>query len=238
MEVSFINKRCAEHYCTDTIPRYNSHFAGYGLGWFLTDVKGNLLVSHRGTDPGMVSKISLIPDLNMGVVILTNTFPGGRPLCSAIGGTIYLGLVGGTIIDSYLGLDDFGWTDRIYDKFQKSRNKADSVTIQFWKKVKAVNDKHINVEDYTGIYGNKWFGKVEVHMNENQLWFKSYRSPKLNGPMKYYKANAFAIKWEYQDWNMDAFAIFNLDEEGKAQSIRMKGISPKSDFPDLDLQRI
>lgn len=42
--------------------------------------------------------------------------------------------------------------------------------------------------------------------------------------------------------NADAFAIFTLDEEGKAQSIRMKGISPNIDFSfdfqDLDLQRI
>jgi hypothetical protein len=60
--------------------------------------------------------------------------------------------------------------------------------------------------------------------------------------MFFYKANAFAIKWEYQDMNADAFAIFSLDEEGKAQSIRMKGISPSIDFSfdfqDLDLQRI
>ena len=79
-------------------------------------------------------------------------------------------------------------------------------------------------------------------MNNNQLWFKSYRSPKLNGPMQYYNANAFAIKWEYQDINGDAFAIFSLDEEGKAQSIKMKGISPNIDFSfdfqDLDLIRI
>ena len=59
--------------------------------------------------------------------------------------------------------------------------------------------------------------------------------------MYYYKANAFAIKWEYQDMNADAFAIFSLDEEGKAQRIRMKGISPNIDFSfdfqDLDLRR-
>jgi len=33
---------------TNRNPRYNSHFSGYGLGWFLTDVKGNLKVSHSG----------------------------------------------------------------------------------------------------------------------------------------------------------------------------------------------
>jgi hypothetical protein len=60
--------------------------------------------------------------------------------------------------------------------------------------------------------------------------------------MSFYKANSFAIKWEYQDMNADAFAVFSLDEEGKAQSIKMKGISPdidfSFDFQDLDLRRV
>jgi hypothetical protein len=83
---------------------------------------------------------------------------------------------------------------------------------------------------------------VEVFLKGDQLWFKALRSPKLNGPLSFYKANTFAIKWEYQDMNCDAFAMLGLDENGKAQSIKMKGISPNIDFSfdfqDLDLQRI
>jgi hypothetical protein len=60
--------------------------------------------------------------------------------------------------------------------------------------------------------------------------------------MAFYNANTFAIKWEYQAMNADAFAMFSLDETGKAQSIKMKGISPNIDFRfdlhALDLTRI
>ena len=59
--------------------------------------------------------------------------------------------------------------------------------------------------------------------------------------MAFYNANTFAIKWEYQAMNADALAMFSLDEKGKAQSIKMKGISPNIDFSfdfqDLDLIR-
>jgi hypothetical protein len=59
--------------------------------------------------------------------------------------------------------------------------------------------------------------------------------------MFYYQANTFAIKWEYQDMNADAFTMFNLDENGKAIGIKMKGISPNIDFSfdfhDLDFKR-
>ena len=125
---------------------------------------------------------------------------------------------------------------------EANANSADSVTAKVWQTVTAAKNTKYNPQNYVGIYKDNWFGKVEVFMKGNQLWFKSYRSPKLNGPMAFYKANTFAIKWEYQDMPCDAFAMFSLDEEGKAQSIKMKGISPdidfSFDFQDLDLQRI
>ncbi len=214
-------------------PRYNSHFSGYGLGWGLSDVKGNLKVSHTGGLPGMLSMVTMYPDLNLGIVVLTNTENGGAGLFSSISNTI---------ADSYLGLDDFGWTDKIVSRMNSQRNNGDEITNKVWAKVDASKNIPIKNEDYIGIYEDNWFGKVEVFMKDKQLWFKSYRSPKLNGPLAFYNANTFAIKFEYQAMNCDALAMFSLDENGKAQSIKMKGISPNIDFSfdfhDLDLKRV
>jgi CubicO group peptidase (beta-lactamase class C family) len=214
-------------------PRYNSHFAGYGLGWFLNDMKGNLSVWHTGGLPGMLSIVSLIPDLKLGIVILTNTEDGGGSLFSA---------VSSSIIDSYLGLDKFDYVADYAKRLESQSSNADSVVTSVWKQVDMSKNNDINQQDYIGIYEDNWFGKIAVFLKGDQLWFKSYRSPKLNGQMSFYKANTFAIKWEYQDMPCEAFAIFSLDEEGKAQSIKMKGISPtidfSFDFQDLDLQRV
>jgi len=214
-------------------PRYNQHFNGYGLGWGLGDVNGHLRATHTGGLPGMLSIVTMIPDLKLGIVVLTNTENGGAAVFSA---------VNNTIMDSYLGLDKFDWVEIIKNRLESQKNTGDSVTAKVWQIVAASKNTLLKKEDYVGIYEDKWFGKVEVFIKENQLWFKSFRSPKLNGPMQLYKASTFAIKWEYQDMNCDAFAIFSLDEEGQAQSIRMKGISPgidfSFDFQDLDLQRV
>ena len=217
----------------NTDPRYNSHFSGYGLGWRLTDVRGNLSVAHTGGLPGMLSLVTMIPDQKLGIVILTNTATGGGGVFRA---------VSQTIIDRYLGLSNFDWIEKYSKDAQSRQNNGDSVTTKVWETVAAAKNTPFKNEDYIGIYEDKWFGKVEIFLKDKQLWFKSLRSPKLNGAMQFYKANAFAIKWDYQDMNADAFAIFTLDEEGKANSIKMKGISPNIDFSfdfqDLDLQRI
>ncbi len=218
---------------TDQNPRYNSHFRGYGLGWELADVKGNLEVSHTGGLPGMLSIVKMYPDQNLGIVILTNTQNGGAGLFMA---------VSNTISDSYLGLDDFGWTDKMVTWMSQDEASGDDVTKKVWQKVASSKNVKIKNEDFIGVYADKWFGEIEVFEKNKQLWFKSYRSPKLNGPMAFYNANTFAIKWDYQAMNCDAFAMFSLDETGKAQSIKMKGISPNIDFSfdfqDLDLKRV
>ena len=214
-------------------PRYNSHFAGYGLGWGLSDVLGNMQVQHTGGLPGMLSKTVMIPDLELGVVVLTNTSDDGAAVFRA---------VSQMILDGYLNLDEFDWIDQ-YGKYLDERRKAgDSVTQKVWQDTKNADISKINLSNYLGVYEDPWFGAIKVFLKDGQPWIQCLRSPKLIGPMYYYKANTFAIRWEYRQMNADAFAMFQLDEEGKAQSIKMKGISPNIDFSfdfhDLDLKRI
>ncbi len=213
--------------------RYKSHFRGYGLGWGLSDMRGNLVVSHTGGLPGMLSKTILIPDLNLGIVLLSNTSNGGGGLFES---------VTRTIVDSYLGLEDFGWIEKFVAATQRRASHGDAVSARVWQTVEKAKNTAIVHENFVGIYADKWFGKIEVFMKGKRMWIKCLRSPKLNGPMQFYKANTFAVKWEYQDMVADAFVNFMLDEEGKAQGFKMKGISPNIDFSfdfhDLDLKRI
>jgi CubicO group peptidase (beta-lactamase class C family) len=213
--------------------RYNTHFNGYGLGWLLNDMKGNLVATHTGGLPGMLSQVTLVTDLNLGIVVLTNTESGGGNLTFA---------VTRAIMDAYLGLDDAGWIDIAFERTKKNASYVDEVTKKVWKKVDSVKNTRIEVKNFIGVYEDKWFGKMEVFLKDKHLYIKSLRSPKLNGPIYFYDANTFAVKWEYQDINCDAFAMFSLDESGKAISIKMKGISPgidfSFDFHDLDLKRV
>jgi CubicO group peptidase (beta-lactamase class C family) len=218
---------------TNQNTRYNSHFNGYGLGWVLTDVVGKFKVTHTGGLPGMLSIVTMFPDLNLGIVILTNTENDGEALFSSITNTI---------ADSYLGLDDYAWIDKMVARRNDDKNEEDSITKKTWGEVEMLKKLKVKNENFIGIYADKWFGKVEVFEKNKQLWIKCYRSPKLNGPMAFYNENTFAIKWEYQAMNCDAFAVFSFDKTSKAQSIKMKGISPNIDFSfdfqDLDLKRI
>lgn len=211
---------------------YKTHFEAYGLGWFLSDKKGYVVVDHGGALPGMLSKTILIPELNVGIIVLTNTDPGGYGYYT----------IAQEIMEAYLETDANDWILMGKKRVEQQLENSDKVTTAVWEIVAKADGTTLNSEDYLGVYKDDWFGEIEVYLKEDQLWFKSYRSPKLNGPMRFYQANTFAIKWEYQDMNADALAMFTFDDQGKAQSIKMKGISPNIDFSfdfqDLDLKRV
>lgn len=47
----------------------------YGLGWFISEYKGYKVVEHPGNTIGFSSNIVLIPELNIGFVVLSNVMP-------------------------------------------------------------------------------------------------------------------------------------------------------------------
>jgi CubicO group peptidase (beta-lactamase class C family) len=214
-------------------PVYHSRFSGYGLGWRLTDLSGYFTVSHTGDLSGMLSKTIMVPDLQLGVVVLTNSYYGGSGLFQA---------VSQTIVDSYLGLEEFGWAGYYLERYLDNQGSADSVVSAVWETVESGVHDQIQIESYLGTYEDPWFGRITIKMKDGVPWFSSHRSPRLTGPMYHYKANTFAIRWEFRAMDADAFAMFTLDAEGKAIQIRMKGISPdidfSYDFQDLHFKRI
>lgn len=49
-----------------------SHFLTYGMGWFIHDYKGILICQDPGLTDGMNGLMAVIPELNLGIVILNN----------------------------------------------------------------------------------------------------------------------------------------------------------------------
>lgn len=211
---------------------YKTHFRAYGLGWGVSDRNGYVNLEHTGGLPGMLSSTLLIPELNVGIVVLTNSDPGGYSYWT----------IRAELLDAFIGVDRTDWISEAAKWIQENEAIGDSVLTAVWNIASNSATDQLDFNDFIGTYQDNWFGNVEISLRDGRLWFQALKSPLLNGEMFFYKASTFAIKMEYTDMNCDAFAIFNLDENGKAISMKMKGISPNIDFSfdyqDLDLVRI
>ena len=214
---------------------YNTHFKAYGLGWFLSDVNGYLEVTHTGGLLGIVSQVTMIPELDLGIIVLTNQQSGAA-----------FRSITNSIKDAYFGIKG---EDRI-SQYNESRlryeKQADSVVAEVWKNVAEVQKKSkMSAEalsNYSGTFEDPWFGKVHIKMQDGKLRFEAENSPDLHGEMSFYKGNSFVVRWDDRSLNGDAFAVFDLDREGKPTGFSMEPVSPMTDFSfdfqDLDFSRI
>lgn len=211
---------------------YKQHYSSYGLGFQLFDQGGYSIVQHSGGLPGMLSMVTMIPEMDAAIIVLTNCAPGGYSFLS----------ITNEIKDVLIDVDGRDWIEAASNYVSANSFKSNAVVDSVWAQVEANKIYEINYGEYTGTYKDKWFGDVVIEVKDGKLWFTCVRSPKLNGQMQFYEDKTFAIKWEYQDMDCDAFATFSFEDSPVAQGIKMKGISPDIDFSfdfhDLDLRRV
>ncbi len=215
---------------------YNTHFNAYGIGWGINDVKGYKQVSHTGGLLGMVTQVTLIPELKLGIVVLTNQEQGAA-----------FSSITNTIKDSYFGMPAVDRVKEFAERQARRNGEADKMVAEIWKAIdeqtKANGKIKLNTTPYVGTYKDSWFGEVSISIVKNgQMQFASKRSPALIGDLSFYKGSTFVVKWHDRTFNADAFVNFQLDTDGKASAISMKAISPLTDFSfdfhDLDLKRV
>ena len=201
---------------------YDSNFGGYGLGWFLTDVKGHKQVYHTGGLIGTVTQFTLIPDMKLGIVVLTNQQSGAA-----------FSTITNTIKDSYLGMPEKDWLKTYGDRMAKvNADYAKDKKEIFAKSESFKRDKNCQIKNnqITGTYNDLWFGDVTISQYGKNLRFASKNSPRLKGELLPYSPNVMIVKWDDKSYDADAFVNFDLDENGKATGMKLKPISDVTDF--------
>lgn len=211
---------------------YNTNFKSYGLGWGLADEMGYKVASHTGGLLGIVTQVTLIPDLQLGIIVLTNQQAGAAFVS-----------ITNTIKDAYFGIKGKDRVKEYADRVMANEKRAKEITDKLWKTINEsmVSNQKIDNKIYAGSYVDPWLGEVSIFEENGKLRFQSKRSKRLAGEMLFYKGNTFIVKWDDRSLDADAFAIFGLDENGLGNTIKMEAISPLTDFSfdfqDLDFKR-
>ena len=196
-----------------------TNFAAYGLGWGLTEYRGRKYVGHSGGVSGYVSQVALIPEMKLGVVVLTNQ--------DAVG---ILPSVTRRVLDRYLGAADYDWAKAYVDLAEKE--KSDAAEIE--KKQAAARPAHskpsLPLEKYAGAYADAWYGAIDIAFEGGKLVMRFSHSPALTGDLEHWQYDTFKVRWRDRSLDADAFVTFSLNSEGGIKEVTMKPVSPLTDF--------
>ena len=195
------------------------NFAAYGLGWVLRDYRGKKLVGHTGGLSGYVSQTTLIPELKLGIVVLTNQEVGAA-----------FSAIANTVIDRYLGVPDADWVAAYSARSKKQKAEGEEAV------KKAVGQRNPNTKpalplaSYAGRYRDAWYGDMRIEEHGGKLGIYLTHTPDLAGDLEHWQYDTFVARWKNRTLDADAYVTFALKPDGSIDELRMKAVSPLTDF--------
>jgi len=194
------------------------NFADYALGWGLRDYHGRKLAGHTGGVAGFVSRVMLVPDENLGIVVLTNSEESG-----AFDSILY------HVLDHYFALPPTDWIAAY--KYVKDTDEKDAA--EMMKKAEGARDAtskpSLPLEKYAGVYNDAWYGPITIRFENGGLVMSFDHTPSMIGDLQLWQHDTFKAHWRVRTIE-DAFVTFSLNPDGTIDSAKMAAVSPLADF--------
>lgn len=200
------------------------HFNGYGLGWELMEYGGRKVVSHGGGYDGMISKTVLVPEENLGFVILTNNINSLPSMLTY------------ALLDHYLQPNH---REDWYTTFLTMR-KEDMANDLKAKEAdlaarKADTTPSLPLSAYAGIYHSSMYGDIEVRLEGEALRIDFKPTALFKGDLTHWHFDTFELRWSTKMMLPPGKVNFVLNASGEVEEMRIDVINPDFDFGELKL---
>lgn len=188
----------------------DTHLMSYGLGWFLMDYRGKLIVQHGGNIDGMSALVAMIPEEKLGLVILTNM--GGTSLPTALMFRIF---------DGYLRAPDRDWSGDLLTIVKgMEKEQEETVKKEEAKRVQGTKPS-LELAKYAGSYENKMYGKITVALEEDKLVLR--------------RPAAFVMDLEH--WNFDTFRSISREIAGTKNFVTFR-LNTTGEVSELEIKEL
>jgi CubicO group peptidase (beta-lactamase class C family) len=187
-----------------------THQLTYGMGWVLQDYRGKHLLAHAGIIDGFRTHITLLPDEQIGIVILSNLHATRLNLA-----------VSNSLVDLLLGLPRRDWT-RFYQDIERQKEALARQRLQQREARRHKGTKPSReLAAYMGTYADPAYGAGRVRLQDGTLvWeWSSFRSR-----LEHFHFDTFTARNDLLD---DPEVQFTLGPDGEVASLRAIGVEFK-----------
>lgn len=184
-----------------------THLRAYGLGWNMEDYRGRLAFAHGGNLDGMSSIVGLMPEENLGVVILVNMNQVALP--TAIMRRLW---------DMQLGGAPGDWSSVFLKLRRDAIARSDSVERKRAADRIGGTRPSLALQSYAGTYSDSLYGRVAIRVEGSRLVADA--GPAWLGDVAHWHYDTFRITW--RDPMMGkTFATFVVGPSAKIEAMRL-----------------
>jgi CubicO group peptidase (beta-lactamase class C family) len=200
-----------------SLAAYRPNFLLYGLGWDLRDYRGRKLVTHTGGLDGMTSRTLLVPEIKLGIVVLTN---GESPLSTALAWRL---------LDHHLREPPADWTARVAEFVRVREAEARTAVAEAAARRQKHSRPSLPPAAYAGRYTDEMYGDLTIAQEGERLVLRFSHSPALTGDLEHWHFDTFVARWRQRNIP-DAYVTFALGPDGSIETMKMAAVSPLADF--------
>jgi len=212
---------------SETRKNWGIHFRNYALGWSTYDYNGLKIIEHNGGMPGYISKVALVPEENLGIIILNNGFE-----VYANNALFY------SIVDIVTEKNTNEWVN--YYLTQKDESKIEEK--KFSSERLSTKDTTIKptlaLDHYRGMYEDKMYGKAKVSIENNKLKLTLIPAKEVfNSTMQHWNKNTFQVIFK-DPFLPYGLVTFDLDENNDVKGFKIDLPSHDFHFKNLDFKKM
>jgi CubicO group peptidase (beta-lactamase class C family) len=204
------------------------HFRAYALGWNTFDYGGRKIVEHDGGMPGYISKVCLVPEENLGFVILNNgqDFQVNDALRYKLLDHFLQKTPARDWDATFLGFRNNG---ALYESGAKAQRAASQMK---------GTQPSLDLKAYTGMFEDPSYGtaKVELSGKELNLTFMPTKTM-FTGTLSHWHFDTFKVQFK-DDFLTYGLVTFEVGPEGKVQGFRIDLPSDDFQFFELDFKPV
>ncbi|MHA4846238.1 serine hydrolase [Flavitalea antarctica] len=213
----------------DYLKPLQSDYFGYALGFRTYNYKQYKVVGHGGALKGFVSQIAMVPDLNLGITVLTN-----QSNTAAYWSIIY------QILDYYMQFKPYDWIGAHKRQQDSALVSTREARRKFVLKRDSLSKPSLPVEQYAGVYEDKLLGEIVIAKEGPGMVMRFSHSFQFVADLEHFQYNTFLAKFRDREFSADAYLNFNINAKGAIESARLQVLDPASqiDFDDMELKPI
>jgi hypothetical protein len=190
------------------------------------DYRGRLVASHGGAADGMYSRVVLVPEERLGMVILTN---GMTSLQTALSYRI---------LDAVLGGEERDWSTEYLERHRRGQQRWAEQWVE-WEDARVEGTRpSLPLDGYAATYGGALYGDATVTVENDALVLRLLPNPDLVADLSHWHHDTFLIEWRHEfPWFDRGWAQFLLDRTGAAVEMRLDVPNEDFWFQELEFRR-
>jgi CubicO group peptidase (beta-lactamase class C family) len=204
------------------------HFNLYGMGWSLNDYQGRKIVSHGGGLDGMISQTALMPEENLGVVVLTNS---ETPLNIIMQNKVF---------DIFLNITPKrDWSAEYLERTKRGKEAAAKAEQQIEASRVKDTKPSLALEKYAGTFVSTLYGDAKIEIENGKLVLRLVPAPTFVADLEHWHYDTFRLTWRDSVVYPfpKGFVTFTLNAQGQTEQMKIDCPNADFNFDELEFKR-